>query len=467
MRGKTWTIRLSRLGLALLAGAALILLTLLPAFAQEAKKAEPQKPWTGKLADGRMITMADLDQILQAHALWLQSEGKEGKQANLSEANLKKADLSRANLEKANISHSNLCEANLRGAKLNYADLSRAYLDRAVLIEAKLVPTNLSQAYLYLADLSRASLFDANLSRARLINANLSEVNLLGANLSGAQLSGTNLSGAQLSGTNLSGAIFEPKPGTVSDFSFLCGIRGLSSLRYEYEPSGLLELREAFKKAGTREPEREVNYALNHNRRVKLWEIGYFKDKLEYDQNQDFKSKLEKLMAKVESLFHLICFEVTCGYGLYPGRPLKIMGLGLPFFTVPYLLALGARKPETGLWVVLLPDRVLDKNIKDKPVKLTFENPFLPPAEGRGIRFRSALPRFLRVLWVGLQFSLISAFSLGWRELNVGNWITRIQRREYTLRATGWVRSVAGIQSLLSIYLLALWVLSYFGRPFD
>jgi hypothetical protein len=35
------------------------------------------------------------------------------------------------------------------------------------------------------------------------------------------------------------------------------------------------------------------------------------------------------------------------------------------------------------------------------------------------------------------------------------------------LRATGWVRTVAGIQSLLSVYLLALWVLTYFGRPFE
>jgi hypothetical protein len=43
----------------------------------------------------------------------------------------------------------------------------------------------------------------------------------------------------------------------------------------------------------------------------------------------------------------------------------------------------------------------------------------------------------------------------------------RVQSREYVLRATGWVRTVAGIQSLLSVYLLALWVLTYFGRPFE
>jgi hypothetical protein len=56
---------------------------------------------------------------------------------------------------------------------------------------------------------------------------------------------------------------------------------------------------------------------------------------------------------------------------------------------------------------------------------------------------------------------------MGWRELNVGTWMTRLQPREYNIRATGWVRIVSGIQSLMSVYLLALWALTYFGRPFE
>lgn len=32
-----------------------------------------------------------------------------------------------------------------------------------------------------------------------------------------------------------------------------------------------------------------------------------------------------------------------------------------------------------------------------------------------------------------------------------------LQPREYTIRATGWMRTVPGIQSLMSVYLLALW----------
>ena len=44
-------------------------------------------------------------------------------------------------------------------------------------------------------------------------------------------------------------------------------------------------------------------------------------------------------------------------------------------------------------------------------------------------------------------FSVISAFHLGWRDLNVGSWITRMQPREYGLCAKGWVCIVSGVQS--------------------
>jgi hypothetical protein len=35
------------------------------------------------------------------------------------------------------------------------------------------------------------------------------------------------------------------------------------------------------------------------------------------------------------------------------------------------------------------------------------------------------------------------------------------------MKGTGWVRTVSGIQSLISVYLLALAALTYFGRPFE
>ncbi len=76
------------------------------------------------------------------------------------------------------------------------------------------------------------------------------------------------------------------------------------------------------------------------------------------------------------------------------------------------------------------------------------------------------LPTWLRALLGGLYFSLINALHIGWRDLNVGSWLLRMQPRKFILEGTGWVRTLSGIQSVISIYLIALAVLSYFGRPF-
>jgi hypothetical protein len=40
------------------------------------------------------------------------------------------------------------------------------------------------------------------------------------------------------------------------------------------------------------------------------------------------------------------------------------------------------------------------------------------------------------------------------------------QPREYTLCATGWAHGIR-YRSILSVYLPTLWVLAYFGRPFE
>src|SRR5215211_5002144 len=65
-----------------------------------------------------------------------------------------------------------------------------------------------------------------------------------------------------------------------------------------------------------------------------------------------------------------------------------------------------------------------------------------------------------RVPLYALFFSILSAFHIGWKELSIGNWIARLNPSEYTLKATGWVRTVSGVQSLISVYLLALAILT-------
>jgi hypothetical protein len=63
-------------------------------------------------------------------------------------------------------------------------------------------------------------------------------------------------------------------------------------------------------------------------------------------------------------------------------------------------------------------------------------------------------------------FSLMSAFNIGFRDINFGRWLRLLTRREFDIKAVGWTRVVAGWQALISVYLIALWLLTYFGRPF-
>lgn len=119
------------------------------------------KYWCRKFGD------PELDEIVEDHRAWLESNGKSGRKADLAHANFEGADL--------------------MGAELEGANLLRANLQRADLL---------------LADLRGASLIEADLSEANLVSTNLRGASLLGANLSTA----TGLVARQLAGASLFGA---------------------------------------------------------------------------------------------------------------------------------------------------------------------------------------------------------------------------------------------------------------------
>ncbi len=198
-----------------------------------------------------------------------------------------------------------------------------------------------------------------------------------------------------------------------------------------------------------RQEERQVTFALNHNRRINAWEEIRESEK-EAQKKGERIEWISREIGRLENYFQLVFFEWPCDYGMTPGRPLRIILVGIFLFIIPYFLALRSSNPRTGIWRLFPADRVLDRKEEDAPVKLQAKAWWDWRAWG-----------------MAFYFSILSAFHIGWRDLNVGSWIARLQRREYYLRATGWVRTVSGFQSLLSVYLLALWALTYFGRPFD
>ena len=102
-----------------------------------------------------------LDRILADHALYWETDGKEGAIANLSNTDLSRIDLSGDNLSRANLSQSDLSGADLRGANLSCANLRGANL-----CDADLSDTDLSGVNLGHTDLSGALLSGAKIDLA-------------------------------------------------------------------------------------------------------------------------------------------------------------------------------------------------------------------------------------------------------------------------------------------------------------
>ena len=146
----------------------------------------------------KKITEEELKTILEQHTLWLDSNEKEGKCADLTWADLSGADLQYADLTGANLTDAYLFDANLTGANLYRADFTDANLYRA-----NLTGVNLYDANLYCANLRCTNLTGAVLQYADLTSANLISANLTDANLSGADLTDACLTNADLTDTIL------------------------------------------------------------------------------------------------------------------------------------------------------------------------------------------------------------------------------------------------------------------------
>jgi hypothetical protein len=358
--------------------------------------------------------------------------------------------LCRADLTKANLTKVDLTGADLSGADLYRADLTGAYLIGTDLAGANLLAVNLTGAHLNGANLTKtdltgallpnADLTEADLTEANLTNANLTEALLSRAQLQGAELFGTHLMRTVLSGADLDTANFEPDVDSLSSVVSIESVQHLARLRFTSSPTALVLLRERFAKAGFRDQERQVTFAKLRSQEINAWRTGSFQQ-------------------RAEAAFSYVAFDLTCRYGLTYGRPLRILGGMIPVFAVAYILAL--RSQGSGaIWRVWSPGRILQEEGQAEAERLSW-------ATSKSPRRCDFLHRLCRALWLGLLFSLLSAFQIGWRNSDVNNWITRLQPREYTLRGTGWVRVVSGAQSLLSLYLFVLWALAYFGRPFE
>lgn len=262
----------------------------------------------------------------------------------------------------------------------------------------------------------------SRLDGAWFMGVNLRNARFTASSLDGAHfLDNADLTGASFLWASVAGLVFEPR-GELDYASFRTAT-DIELMTYRDSADALIQLREAFKKAGRRDLERRVTYAIE-------------------------TTKTNKLLAQndIVGVSRLIAWGLPTAYDLSPERALLLLFIYTVLFALPYWWSLGARN-DPRIWKVFPAQRLHGDG------KVVFE----PVHAGSG----------LKRVGYALMFSVFSAFTLGWRDLNVGMWLSRLQGDEYALRGSGWVRTLSGVQSLLSVYLLAMWALTQFGRLFE
>ncbi|MDM8566332.1 pentapeptide repeat-containing protein [Candidatus Halobeggiatoa sp. HSG11] len=452
---------------------------------------------------GKKIAPEQLKEILKQHKELLEEKNyitkeytKDNRYANLCGANLKGADLKGANLERvyfegANLDEANLegaylssaelkkadlYEANLKGANLQLANLKGAFLIKANLEGAYLAGANLEGAKLPLAELKKANLNSANLKtanlkksnfeganfkRANLEEANLEEAILINTNLLGANLTNTNLSYANLTKANLKNAIlknsyflgvnldkadFFPKSNSYPDpISFSTTKNLLHSNYYnpEYGAPVIQKLLADYKKLGIRHMERLLTYMMK-------------KEQRKADMTKEWG------WDKIGAIANLVLFEFPSKYGYKPQFALTILIFSIFIFSFFYWVGL-----KLGMQVKVAWEPIL-LTTKRKNLTTTIKLPYFYYTIQLKNPKQSWWYSELKLIRLALHISLNSAFKIGWKGLDFGTWMKKLQKREYHLETpNAWIKSICTVQSLLGIYLVALWFATQFGRPFD
>ena len=297
--------------------------------------------------------------------------------------------------------------------------------------KADLSGANLQRANLTLADLQGAILTLADLQGAILMHANLRGAALHSADLREAKLAAADLQGAILNFAKLQGADFSFVQG-LPDITGLAFAKGLSTIVFDpFDIPRFVAWKKALQEAGYTQASKELVAAIRRNNQPEPWET--------------------------------ILFDWTCEFGANPSRPLVVLLWLWVAGTTAYVVGL-ARRSGSGLYLLATGEKIPAGNRRNRVLRLRWE----VPRRGAGWKFPFRFARYAgRALGTAALFSLMSAFNIGFREVNLGRWIRLMQPREFDIKARGWLRVVSGLQSLTSVYLLALAILSHFGTPFD
>ena len=226
---------------------------------------------------------------------------------------------------------------------------------------------------------------------------------------------GSHLPSVNFRNATLSKIIMDPDSISAFSMSSLAFAKGLRELRF-YRPEVLSIIKSYYRLNHYRQAEREITCAIKRK-----------------DQNS-----IEK-----------IAFDYTSEYGSNFIRPIKIL---------------------FGIWVVCSVIYFCLFRIRGKSGLMITTTSF--NNGGQSIVKREVIneyvsPKLFSNIGYAFLFSLISTFNIGFRDYDFGRIIRLLLTREKDFRPTGLLRTFSAIQAIVSVFLIVLWIFSYFGRPFD
>jgi uncharacterized protein YjbI with pentapeptide repeats len=351
----------------------------------------------------------------------LNLDGSDFSNASLKDVVFWQDDLSDSNFEGALLEHSAFLniDGNLRKWSSENHLLGTTILD---FYGAKLMGASIKWS-----NLRGASFQNANLSGANIVDNDLSDADFSGATLNGVMLQNSDLTSADFSNADVSGLVYEPKLGGIPNLAALSTAKNLEKMTYKNNPAGLIQLREEFRHAGFRNSEELINYAINNARVTKELTSKNFTDRL-------------------QGLFEYVLFQLPTAWGAHPFRAFTLILLGIAICCPFYFLFIFRNYYDESNYFSCI-NRSSTDQTKISSTRLATNS------------------IFNAALW-GLYLSVLAAFNIGWQGLNLRAWIIKLQPKYFEVEGKGWPRVVTGVQALFSVYMLVMFVLSYFGRSF-
>lgn len=296
------------------------------------------------------------------------------------------------------------------------------------------------------SDLTGSSFVNAHLAGARFHRWNFNGPRTVLRNV---KFDGSDLSGASFDYADVAGVDFEPsKLPAARDIAYAVG---LEQMTFDLDPSALASLRQTFREGGFSEQDRKITYAI-HRRQQEQYRATCGGFQLHNDG---------AIGACIDyEVYNVI--DCVCQFGMNLWRPATIgfcawIAFALLFFAFMH------HPGSSGLYLAEAKGFILTAEESQSATQVR-SSYALEQLRGRNIL--GWIREELRLLRIAAFFSLVNGFNLGFKEADVGRWIKMLPGREFEFHAVGWARSMAGLQALLTLFLLAIWALCVFGHPF-